>query len=98
MDEDFIRRGLARNEDEFYQCTESELSIFWHAPFYKTTEQIIEYGKNAGYTYIDLKTENLEQSDDNPFDVIRCYKLFSGTYPIFFYRYIKNLSILTEGF
>ena len=73
MDEDFIRRGLARNEDEFYQCTESELSIFWHAPFYKTTEQIIEYGKNAGYTYIDLKTENLEQSDDNPFDVIQKY-------------------------
>jgi len=32
MDEDFIRRGLARSEDEFYDCTGNELLLYWHAP------------------------------------------------------------------
>lgn len=52
MDEDFIRRGLARNEDEFYTCTGSELSLNWHAPFYNADPNIISYGENTGYKYI----------------------------------------------
>ena len=52
INEDFVRRGLARNEDEFYDCTKSELSLFWHAPYYAVTPQIIGYGENAGYTYV----------------------------------------------
>ncbi len=52
MDEDFIRRGLARNEDEFYSCTSSELSLNWHAPYYKADPNIISYAENAGYKYI----------------------------------------------
>ena len=53
MTEDFIRRGLARNEDEFYQCTGSELSLYWHAPDYKVTDSIKVYGKHAGYSYVN---------------------------------------------
>lgn len=53
MTEDFIRRGLARNEDEFFQCTGKELDLFWHAPEYKDTEIIKNYGKAAGYSYIN---------------------------------------------
>ena len=53
MTEDFIRRGLARNEDEFYQCTGHELSLYWHAPDYKASENIREYGKMAGYSYVN---------------------------------------------
>lgn len=53
MTEDFIRRGLARNEDEFYQCTGTELSLYWHAPDYKATESIKEFGKLAGYSYVN---------------------------------------------
>lgn len=52
INEDFIRRGLARNEDEFYDCTKNELTLFWHAPYYSTTPDIINAGENAGYTYV----------------------------------------------
>lgn len=52
-DENFIRRGLARNEDEFYQCTGKELSLLWHAPYYRATDAVRSWGKKAGYTYVD---------------------------------------------
>ncbi len=52
INEDFVRRGLARNEDEFYDCTKTELTLFWHAPYYNTTPDIIKFGENAGYTYV----------------------------------------------
>ena len=51
--EDFIRRGLARNEDEFYECTGTELNLYWHAPDYRATESIKEFGKLAGYSYVN---------------------------------------------
>lgn len=53
LDEDFIRRGLARNEDEFFDTTKKELSVIWHAPYYSTDPSIIEYGAKAGYNYIN---------------------------------------------
>ena len=52
INEDFVRRGLARNEDEFYDCTKTELTLFWHAPYYNTTPDIIKFGENAGYDYV----------------------------------------------
>lgn len=73
IDESFIRRGLARNEDEFYACTNSELLPYWHAPFYKVDENIVKYGKKAGYNYIDLEAENLESRGNNPFELIQKY-------------------------
>ena len=60
MTEDFIRRGLARNEDEFYQATGTELNLYWHAPDYKVTDAIKEYGKLAGYSYVN---NNFKYSD-----------------------------------
>lgn len=53
VDEDFIRRGLARNEDEFYTATGSELSLMWHAPLYHATPLIKKAGAAAGYRYAD---------------------------------------------
>ena len=54
-DENFIRRGLARNEDEFFAATGKELSLYWHAPHYFTNNGIILAGKKAGYNYIDAE-------------------------------------------
>ncbi len=51
--ENFIRRGLARNEDEFYEATENELSLIWHMPNYYLTNTILKAGENSGYTWID---------------------------------------------
>ena len=53
INEDFVRRGLARNEDEFYACTGTEHSLFWHTPYYAVTPELITYGGNAGYTYVN---------------------------------------------
>lgn len=60
VDENFIRRGLARNEDEFFQCTGKELSLYWHSPYYAKNEKIIQAGKNAGYTYADSMCRGLD--------------------------------------
>lgn len=67
LTEDYIRRGLARTEDEFNAATGKELSLMWHAPQYKATEKIIQDGKKAGYDYIFVKhpaddSVTLEQS------------------------------------
>ncbi|MDY2840183.1 MAG: polysaccharide deacetylase family protein [Treponema sp.] len=53
IDEDFIRRGLARNEDEFYTCTQGELSLYWHSPYYSVLPKILTAGENSGYTYVN---------------------------------------------
>lgn len=60
VDEEFVRRGLARNEDEFFQCTGKELSLYWHAPYYSTNAQITNYAQNAGYTYV---ASNIKEND-----------------------------------
>ncbi len=52
IDEDFITRGLARNEDNFYAVTGSELSLIWHSPYYIASSMMINAGKKAGYIYI----------------------------------------------
>lgn len=60
IDEDFIRRGLARNEDEFFRCTGRELSLYWHAPYYAKTEKAVQVGKEAGYLYAEANCKSLD--------------------------------------
>lgn len=57
INEDFVRRGLARNEDEFYACTGTELTLFWHAPYYSVSPDLINWGGNAGYTYVNALSD-----------------------------------------
>ena len=58
IDEEFIRRGLARNEDDFFACTGKELSLLWHAPYYKANPTVINAGQKAGYAYISVAGGN----------------------------------------
>ena len=60
VDVNYIRRGLARNEDEFYDLTESELSVIWHAPFYATNKDVLKAGDLAGYLYVDRTIDPLD--------------------------------------
>ncbi|MGI5055846.1 polysaccharide deacetylase family protein [Treponema socranskii] len=62
IDEDFVRRGLARNEDEFFRCTGKELSLLWHAPFYRVTAAARKAGKKAGYAYAESVNGDGERS------------------------------------
>lgn len=63
VDEEFVRRGLARTEDLFYQVTGKELSLLWHAPNYIANREIKAASKNAGYAYIEphIMASNTEQ-------------------------------------
>ena len=60
VDDDFIKRGLARNEDEFFAATGSELSLYWHAPLYKATAAMKKAGEAAGYRYVDAGRLSLD--------------------------------------
>ena len=53
VDSAFIKRGLARNEDEFFWATGKELSLLWHAPYYRSTQAMRDAGAEAGYRYVD---------------------------------------------
>jgi peptidoglycan/xylan/chitin deacetylase (PgdA/CDA1 family) len=53
IDETFIRRGLARNEDDFFYLIGKELSLIWHAPDYFSNAIIQSASKKAGYKLID---------------------------------------------
>lgn len=57
INEDYIRRGLARNEDEYFAVTGKELALLWHAPFYKSNKMIRDAGSLAGYNYIEFPVE-----------------------------------------
>lgn len=65
IDEDFVRRGLARNEDEFFHATQKELALFWHAPYYAETKEIISYAEKSGYAYVDSYHRHLDISHEN---------------------------------
>ncbi|MFW5811428.1 MAG: polysaccharide deacetylase family protein [Alkalispirochaetaceae bacterium] len=58
--DDFIRQGLARNEDEYFQVTGQELSLLWHAPFYFVTPEIIEAAGEMNYAYIGRDVDSLD--------------------------------------
>ncbi|MDR1024514.1 MAG: polysaccharide deacetylase family protein [Treponema sp.] len=46
---DFISRGLARNEDEFYRASGGELALLWHPPYYVNSAEIAEAAAQVGY-------------------------------------------------
>jgi peptidoglycan/xylan/chitin deacetylase (PgdA/CDA1 family) len=46
---DFISRGLARNEDEFYKASQRELALLWHPPYYTGSTEIAEAAAQVGY-------------------------------------------------
>jgi peptidoglycan/xylan/chitin deacetylase (PgdA/CDA1 family) len=57
IDPDFISRGLARNEDEFFRAAGSELSLLWHPPYYAASPEIIAAAAAAGYKTIGRDTD-----------------------------------------
>ncbi|MFW5695549.1 MAG: polysaccharide deacetylase family protein [Alkalispirochaeta sp.] len=60
LDEEFIKQGLARNEDEYFDVTGRELSLLWHAPYYFSAPSIISAAQEMNYTYIGRDVDSLD--------------------------------------
>ena len=60
IDRDYIRRGLARAEDEWFAATGKELSLLWHTPYYTTNSDIIDAGASMNYTYVGRDIDPLD--------------------------------------
>jgi peptidoglycan/xylan/chitin deacetylase (PgdA/CDA1 family) len=52
VDRDFVKAGLARNEDDYFAATGRELSLLWHAPYYIVNSDIIAWAAQMNYTYV----------------------------------------------
>ncbi|HAE23065.1 MAG TPA: polysaccharide deacetylase family protein [Spirochaetaceae bacterium] len=60
IDAEFVKRGLARNEDEYFQATGAELSLLWHAPYYATSSVLLEAASSMHYSYIGRDIDPLD--------------------------------------
>jgi peptidoglycan/xylan/chitin deacetylase (PgdA/CDA1 family) len=60
LDKEFIKRGLARNEDEYYAATGRELSLLWHAPHYFVNSDIVQASREMNYAYIGRDVDPLD--------------------------------------
>lgn len=58
VDAAFIKNGLARTEDDYFDAAGKELFLLWHAPYYIVESEIIKAAQSMNYTYIgrDLDT------------------------------------------
>jgi peptidoglycan/xylan/chitin deacetylase (PgdA/CDA1 family) len=57
---DYVARGLARNEDEYYRVTGSELALLWHPPFYRASAEIADAALRAGYLTIGRSVDPMD--------------------------------------
>jgi peptidoglycan/xylan/chitin deacetylase (PgdA/CDA1 family) len=60
VDTEYIKKGLARNEDEYFQATGKELALLWHAPYYFSSSSIIEASKQMNYFYVGRDVDSLD--------------------------------------
>ena len=49
IDADFVRRGLARQEDDWFAVTGKELGLLWHAPGWVESPAILDGAREANY-------------------------------------------------
>ena len=66
VDAEFIKRGLARAEDEYHAVTGQELALLWHAPFYFANSQIIAAGRELKYAYVSRDVDTLDWVTADP--------------------------------
>lgn len=52
LDNDFIKRGLARQEDDWFSVTGKELGLLWHTPGYFQNKVILDAAKSMNYQFV----------------------------------------------
>jgi len=60
IDRDYVRRGLARAEDDWFAATGKELSLLWHTPYYTVSSDILEAGASMSYAYVGRDVDPLD--------------------------------------
>ena len=60
VNKDFVKKGLARNEDDYFAITGRELSLIWHAPYYVINTDILEASGEMNYVYIGRDVDPLD--------------------------------------
>lgn len=74
ISKEFIKQGLARNEDQYFTITADEagrgdeLALLWHAPYYFVNNQIIEASGEMNYTYVGYDVDPLDWVPKNEED------------------------------
>ena len=57
---DYVRRGLARAEDEWFAATGKELSLLWHMPYYTANSDILAAGVSMNYRYVGRDVDPMD--------------------------------------
>ena len=52
IDTEFLKKGLARNEDDYFIATGKEMSMFWHTPYYYLDEDVLDVSSALQYVFI----------------------------------------------
>jgi peptidoglycan/xylan/chitin deacetylase (PgdA/CDA1 family) len=60
IDADYVRRGLARAEDEWFAATGKELSLLWHTPYYTVNTDIVAAGASMNYLYVGRDVDPMD--------------------------------------
>ncbi len=52
IDGDFLKKGLARNEDDYYIATGKELAQLWHTPGYYLNQDVLDTSSALHYVFV----------------------------------------------
>ncbi|MBP5450545.1 MAG: hypothetical protein J6Y01_10580, partial [Spirochaetales bacterium] len=63
IDMNFIRQGLSTNEEKYFNITGRNFVSYWHAPFHAINQEMIQYGRECGYTYVSYNLDSLDSLD-----------------------------------
>ena len=63
IDQNFIRQGLSTNEEKYFNVTGRNFVSYWHAPFYAAGQEMIQYGRDCGYTYVSFNLDSYDGLD-----------------------------------
>jgi len=64
VDRQFVKSGLARNEDDYFGVTGRELSLLWHAPYYIVNSGIIAAAAEMNYVYVGRDIDSYDWVTD----------------------------------
>ncbi len=71
IDKDFLKKGLARNEDDYFIATGRELSMLWHTPGYYINSEILETSASMQYVFIGTDIPVQDRVSANiPYDAV----------------------------